>query len=294
MEYNKVEVKNAYEKDTIYTYLKRIGMSENYVRNLRKKEGYILLNGKIAHTDFKINDGDMIEVCKSPNTKTSIMQCVIPLDVVYEDDDILVINKPSGLATSASRSHFSENLSGAILSYMSPKYENFVVRIINRLDKDTAGLVIVAKHSLICKLLNEDGLIEKNYYAICTGKIDYNVIINKNIATVKNELGYNQHKRIISDNGKPAITYVQPISYDGENTLCKINIQHGRTHQIRVHLSSIGHPLLGDEIYGMKSNKINHTALVCKEISFYHPIKKKTIRLDCPFPKDFEKAFKTI
>lgn len=294
MEYNEIVVKNIEPKDTVYTYLKRIGMSENYVRNLRKKEGYILLNSKIAHTDFKINDGDIIELCKSPNTKTSIMQCVIPLDVVYEDDDILVINKPSGLATSASRSHFSENLSGAILSYMSPKNENFVVRIVNRLDKDTSGLVLVAKHSLISKLLSENDYTKKTYYAICTGKIENTITINKNIATVKNELGYNQHKRIISEKGKPAITYVTPISFDGENTLCKITLEHGRTHQIRVHLSSIGHPLLGDEIYGIKSNKINHTALVCKEIIFYHPIKKKTIHLDCPFPKDFEKAFKTL
>lgn len=287
MEYNKLEVKNANKKDTIYTYLKQIGMSENYVKNLRKKEGYILLNGIVAHTDYKIKNGDTLELCKNPNATTSIMQCIIPLDIVYEDDDILVINKPSGLATTPSRSHYAENLSGAILSYMSQKTDNFVVRIVNRLDKETAGLVIVAKHSLISKLLNENDYTKKTYYAICTGKIESPITINKNIATVKNELGYNQHKRIISEKGKPAITYVTPISFDGENTLCKITLEHGRTHQIRVHLSSIGHALLGDTLYGIPSDKISHTALVCKEIELYHPIQKKTITLYCDFPNDF-------
>lgn len=292
MEFNEIIVKDVALKDTIYTYLKRNGYSENYVKNLRKKGGYILLNNKIAFTDARINNGDILKLNKNPNTSTSIMQCVIPLDIVYEDEDLLIVNKPSNLSTSASRSHFSENLSGAILSYMSRKTDNFVVRIVNRLDKETAGLIIVAKHSYISNLLNENDYTKKTYYAICRGEIKEPITIDKNIATIKNELGYNQHKRIISNDGKPAITYVTPVSFDGKNTLCKISIEHGRTHQIRVHLSSINHPLLGDGLYGEPSEEISHTALLCKEIELYHPIKKKTILLSCPFPDDFKTAFK--
>ena len=293
MEFNEIIVNNIQPKDTIYTYLKRIGFSENYVKNLRKKEGYILLNNKIAFTDARITNGDVLKLNKNPNASTSIMQCIIPLDIVYEDDDILVVNKPSNLSTSASRSHYSENLSGAILSYMSQKTDNFVVRIVNRLDKETAGLVIIAKHSYISNLLNENDYTKKVYYAICTGEIKEPLTIDKNIATIKNKLGYNQHKRIISTDGKPAITYVTPVIFDGKNTLCKMSLKHGRTHQIRVHLSSINHPLLGDNLYGEPSEKISHTALLCKEIELYHPIKKKTIHLSCPFPDDFKTAFKT-
>ena len=288
MKYNKLIIDNSQNNDTIYTYLKRNGFSENYVRNLRKQEGYILLNSQSAHTDFKIKNGDMLEICKNPNTTTSIMQCRIPLDIVYEDDDLLIVNKPSGLATSASRSHYAENLSGAILNYMLKKDANFVVRIINRLDKDTAGLVMVAKHSLISRLLNESEQIDKTYYAICTGIMEKSLTINAKIETTKNDLGYNNHKRIISNNGKEAITHLQPIKQLSNYTLCKVNIEFGRTHQIRVHCAHIRHPLLGDKLYGEKSDLITHTALVCKEIKFYHPLKKETILAECEFPKDFQ------
>lgn len=292
MEYNIIKIENIEKKDTVYTYLKRAGFSENYVKNLRKKEGYILLNDKIAHTDFIIKNGDVLKLNKNPNTKTSIMHCIIPLDVVYEDNDILVINKPSGLTTSPSRSHYTENLSGAILAYMSKKDNNFVVRIVNRLDKDTAGLVMIAKHSTIAKLLNENTEINKTYYAICTGEISKKLLINQPIETTKNELGYNNHKRVISPKGKPAITYVTPLLFDGANTLCKINIEHGRTHQIRVHLSHIGHSLLGDELYGQKSELISHTALACCEIAFTNSETKKEHCFKCPIPNNFIKAFK--
>lgn len=292
MEFNLEVVKNCKEKQTIYTYLKSIGYSENYVKNLRKKEGYIYLNEQVAHTNFIVKNGDVLKLYKNPNTKTSIMQCILPLNIVYEDEHILVVNKPSGLCTLASRSHYKENLSGAIINYMLNKDSNFVVRIVNRLDKDTAGLVIIAKHSLISKLLNETQ-INKTYYAICTGEIKNTTTINEKIETTLNEFGYNNHKRVISPNGKDAITHCTPIIFDGENTLCKINIKYGRTHQIRVHMSHIAHPLLGDELYGTKSNEISHTALVCKEITFIHPITKQKIELNIKFEPDFINAFKS-
>lgn len=291
MKYNKIIISNKEQKDTIYTYLKRNGYSENYVKNLRKQEGFILLNGKNAHTDFKIKNGDVLETIYSPNPKTSIMQCVIPLDIVYEDEHILVINKPSGLSTSASRSHYTENLTGAIIHYIQDKDENFVVRIINRLDKDTAGLILVAKHSLASKLLNEKTEIKKTYFAICTGEIKEPITINAPIETTLNELGYNNHKRIISLSGKPATTHCTPLIFDGTNTLCRITIEHGRTHQIRVHMSHVGHALLGDELYGKKSTKISHTALVCKELSFIHPFTKQKIELSAQFENEFISAF---
>ncbi len=290
MKYNETIVVDAIKNDTIYTYLKRTGFSENYLKNLRKKEGYILLNGIVAYTNDRVKDKDTISTMQNPNTITSIMHCVIPLDVVYEDDDLLVVNKPSGLSTSASRSHYTENLTGAILNYMKEKDNNFVVRIINRLDKDTSGLIIVAKHSLCAKKLNEEVKIQKTYYAIATGKIDSKLTVNKNIATTINDLGYNNHKREISENGKPAITHIEPVLFDGTNTLIRAQIEYGRTHQIRVHLSSIDHALLGDELYGQKSSLINHTALTCKQVSFLHPFKNKKIELEIPLDLDIENA----
>ena len=296
MEYNEIIVKNPKPKEKIYSYLRRNGISENYIKNLRKKEGYILKNGAVAHSDNYVSDNDVISLCKNPNTRTSIMLCTLPLDIVYEDDDILIINKPSGVSILASRSHYCENISGAILNYMLPKDPNFVVRIVGRLDIDTSGLFIVAKHSLIANLLSlkRDNIV-KIYYAIIMGEIRNIITINKNIDTVKNDKGFNDRKRVITDfGGKPAITHVYPVAFDGKNTLCRINIEHGRTHQIRLHLSSINHPLIGDELYGIKSEEISHAALICKEIKLVNPINGKKIELSIDYPEDFKHAFNSI
>ena len=135
---------------------------------------------------------------------------------------------------------------------------------------------------------NENEVINKTYYAVCEGIIDKNLTINKNIDTLKNEYGYNVQKRVISKNGKKAITYVEPIKVYNNRTLLKIALKHGRTHQIRVHLSSINHPLIGDELYGQKSDDINHTALSCSEMSFIHPITNENINLKVDIPKDIQ------
>ena len=306
MEYTEIKVQDVKQKEKIYTYLKRLGFSENYVKNLRKKEGYILLNNQIAHSDFILKNGDIIKISTSPNQKSSIMQTKLPLNIVYEDENILVVNKPSGLSTSPSKSHYTENLSGAVLSYMLPHNSNFVVRIIGRLDKETSGLIIVAKNSISANFYSNCNQITKTYYAIVNGKIEDELVIDKKIDTTTNELGYNNLKRVVTNNGKDAITYVHPIAYDGVNTLCKINIKYGRTHQIRVHLSYIGHPLVGDTVYGEKSKLISHTALVCKEIEL--PLfnldfitnqnktigQNKKIHLEIEFPDDFKSAFNTL
>jgi len=287
-EFNKIIIENCTTKQTIYEYLKANGFSENYCRNLRKKEGYIKLNNKIVFSNAIIKNGDVLEVYKNPNCNNKILENDIQLDIVYEDEDILVVNKPSVLATMPTRSHYAQNLSGAVAKYMKNKDENFLVRIVNRLDKDTAGLVVIAKHSLISNLLNSGNYIEKYYYAICTGVIAENLVIDKKIATTLNELGYNNNKREINENGKPAITYVKPIKNNGSYTLCKIHLKHGRTHQIRVHMSSIGYALLGDELYGQKSALIDHTALACCEMTINHPLKNKVINLKIDLPLDMK------
>lgn len=289
--YNKVSVKNSLDGETIYLYLKRNGFSENYIKHLRKKEGYIKLNGEIAFTNKIVKNGDILELYKNPNTKSWHNICTVPLNIVYEDDDILTIKKPSNMPTIPSKLHLSYNLVGAINNYMLKKDSNFTVRIINRLDKETSGLVCVAKHSVISNLLNENDYIQKTYLAIVTGKIEKEIIIEKGIMTTKNELGINNHKRIISDEGKKAITYVKPVGFDGENTLCEFKLKNGRTHQIRVHMASINHPLLGDSLYGETSDKISHTALVCYKMKILNPITKKEINLKIDLPNDFKKAF---
>ena len=289
MDYTTFQIKDN-ESKNIYYFLKNKGFSENYISNLRKTQNAIILNGITANTRYKIKSGDKLEILNSPNAKTNIQKCNIALDIVFEDAYYLLIYKPSGLSCMPNRSHYDLNLAGGIMTYMEAKDPNFTLRIMNRLDKDTAGFILVAKSSVALQEVKD---IDKTYYAICKGEINNDVVINKKIETVSNN-GINEHKRIISENGKEATTFVYPISSNKEASLLKIKIKHGRTHQIRVHLSSIEHPLIGDEIYGQKSKLISHTALVCNEFSFYHPYASQNLYFSHPFPSDFKNTCDTL
>lgn len=289
-QYQTIIVNLPRPKETIYTYLKNLGHSENYLKNLRKQLGYIYLNGESVFINKRVFHNDELKIHTNPNTKTSIMHCIIPLDIVFEDDYLLVINKPSNLATMPTKSHFSKNLSGAIAYYMKDKDENFVVRIVNRLDKETAGLIVVAKNSLICNTLNRSNYISKKYYALCNGRANKDTyIISKNITTTLNSYGFNNNKRTTTLNsGKSAKTIVNVEKQYHDYFLASMTLENGRTHQIRVHMESIGHSLIGDKLYGQESSLISHTALVCKEINFVHPITNTSLHFCIDFPDDFK------
>lgn len=287
MAYKKYIIEKQYK--SVYFFLKSNGFSENFITNLRKKEGYIKVNDNIVNIRKPLSQGDELCIEDSPNTKTSIMHCILPLNIVYEDEYYLIVNKPSGLDCMPNKSHYSSNLAGAICYYFNDK-ENFVLRIINRLDKDTAGLILVAKSSIAQKDVKD---IKKTYYAVCKGKIDKDIVIDKKIETIVNG-GINEKRRIVSEQGKEAKTFVHPIKIGENYSLLALSLIHGRTHQIRLHLSSISHPLVGDELYGEKDEEVNHTLLICKEFSFFHPYLNKTLNFEIDFPEDFKKYIEKI
>lgn len=287
MKFREYRLQSNYKN--IYYFLKDNGFSENFITNLRKNEGSLIVNGKIANTKTPLEKDDLLEINPSPNAKTTIMHCILPLDIVYEDEYYLLINKPSNLSSMPNKSHYSSNLAGAICYYFKDK-EDFVLRMINRLDKDTSGLILIAKDSISQKDVKN---IKKTYYALCEGKIDNDTTINKKIETITNN-GINDKKRIISNNGKEATTFVHPMRSNEKASLVSLQLEYGRTHQIRVHLSSIGHPLIGDELYGQKSDLIDHTALVCGEFSFFHPYLKRQLDFKIAFPEDFVKCMDSL
>lgn len=269
--------------DSVYYFLKDNGFSENFITNLRKVKGYILIDNQIATTKSFLPKNATLSICNNPNQKTTIMHCILPLDIVYEDAYYLLVNKPSGISTMPNRSHYSENLGGAICHYLQNNQPDFTLRILNRLDKDTSGLVLVAKNSIAQKDIKN---IEKTYLALCEGVIDEPCTISKPILTVRDN-GVNQQKRVVSEQGQAATTFVLPIKTIENTTLLSITLKQGRTHQIRLHLSSIGHPLVGDALYGKASDRINHAALCCNKLSFYHPYLKKKLSFSAPLPQDF-------
>lgn len=293
MDFTKITVVDAKFKENISSYLRRHDISYRYLQKLKKNFGNIKLNGQIVSGDFKIKNNDIIEIKNNMDTKSSIQTCIIPLDIVYEDDYMLVVNKPSNLATMPTKSVYDYNLAGAIMYYMRDKDHNFVCRIINRLDKEASGLVIVAKNSFTASFFNSNkDAIKKTYHALATGLIDKKTIIDKKISTITDELGRNQRQRIIDEeNGLEATTIISPIKYlkTLNATLVEVEIINGRTHQIRLHTSSIDHALFGDTIYGKPSSEISHTALICKQLEIKHPVLDKIIKLNIPYPADIQR-----
>lgn len=279
------------EKDfpKLYYCLKSYGLAESYISKLRRDPSFLQINGQKADMRSKVNHGDNVEFALNVGKKSEFKTCEIDLKIVYEDEYVLVIDKPALLPSIPTKSHYDFNLAGAVCNYMKTQTDNFVYRIINRLDKDTSGLVVIAKNLLF---YNKIGKIEKTYEALCKGKIDHKMEINKPILTLT-ENGINAHKRIISPLGKEATTFVTPIISNEKISHIRLTLLHGRTHQIRVHLSSINHALLGDQVYG-SDKTLSHTALICKEISFVHPITQETLYFSASYPEDFANILKQI
>lgn len=290
MNYHKVNVENPRKDETIYTYLKNLGFSENYLKNLRKNSQNVLCNGQVAFLNAKLFGGEQLLINDNPNTTTSIQKCQIPLDIVFEDDTMLVVNKPAGISCMPNQAHYNNNLSGAIMNYMQDK--PFVLRMINRLDKDTQGLIIVAKNAVAYKSIFEN--TQKTYQAIVCGTLTAPLTLDGNIKDELLPCGRIDIRRKVAPDGKKAITHVKPLKVFNHHTLVEVNIEFGRTHQIRVHLSHAGFPLLGDYLYGQESQIIPHTALVCKRMRVVHPISKQTLDFEVEYGKSFKSALQQI
>ncbi len=289
-----IEEISSLKQPTIFFFLKEHGFSEHYIKDLRHKKDGIRLNGVPVTIREKITIGDVLEIAKNPSAPSQIDFCEGDLDIIFEDEDFLIVNKPHNLACIPTRSHYAMNLGGQICKYMQETLEqtDFVLRIANRLDRETAGIVVIAKNVLAYNSLN----LQKEYHAICKGKVEQNITIDKPILTLTHN-GINQQKRIISPNGKPAVTHVEILQYlqdplhRKDLTLVKLKLETGRTHQIRVHMSEIGHPLVDDSIYNSNSQNFensSHTMLLLKNIVFTHFRTGKTVTLSVPYPDDWK------
>ncbi len=266
----------------IYYFLKDNGFSESLISNLRKRTGALIIDGISKTMRDGISNGEELSVTFVDTKPTQLEFNDLQLDILFENDDLLVVNKPAGVPTIPSKSHFSDNLAGCVAKYMQKRNEPFVFRAIGRLDRETSGIVVLALNQYAA----EKTKVEKTYYALCHGTFDKkNFAIEKPILT-ENEGGINIRKRQISSDGKPATTFVKVLENKGENSLIELKLVHGRTHQIRLHLSSIGHPLCGDRLYGTK-DKFSRTMLHCGKAKITLPDNKK-IEVNTPFPKDFE------
>lgn len=263
----------------IRDFLRNFGVSSALLTKLKQDENGIKLNGKFAKAIEVLKSGDTLTVnIKNSGKMPEKFECE-NVKVAYNDEDILVLNKPPLMPVHESRNHRGDTLANVAACYME---SDCAFRAVYRLDRDTSGLVLIAKNELAASKLA--GKIKKDYYAVVSGKFEGEGTIDLPIRRVQESI----IERGVFDDGERAVTHYEAIKTDGENTLLKLNLETGRTHQIRVHFSHLGAPLLGDTLYGGSCEKINRQALHCKTIYFTHPITYEKITVDCDFPNDFK------
>src|SRR5690625_159500 len=274
----------------IRDYLSQIaGLSKRLIIKAKQQEGAILINDEHRTVRYVLKHGDVLEVIFPPEEISPYLQPeLLPLDIVYEDADVLVVNKESGMPTMPSCIHTSGTLANAILYYYQEQRLPYTVHVVTRLDKDTSGLVLIAKHQYshsFLSMMQRKNEIERIYTAVVHGEMeDRQGLIDQPIGRHPSSI----IERIVTSDGQEARTFFHVQKMRDNLSFVKVRLKTGRTHQIRVHFASIGHPLLGDDLYGGTREKMNRQALHCSELTFQHPFSKKELALTAQLPADME------
>lgn len=273
---------------TIKDFLKEKGYSRQNVVELKKMSESILIDGKWEYVTYRVQEGNLLQIhIKKMESSEKIVPVDLPFPILYEDEDILVINKPADMPTHPSLNHYENTLANAAAFYFANKDETFCFRCINRLDRDTTGLTILAKHMVSCSMLQEDMLkreIKREYLAIVDGVVKEDEGIIE--APIGRKEGSTIERMVDYEKGERAVTHYKVIERKQKLSLVSLRLETGRTHQIRVHMASIGHPLIGDFLYNPSDKQMKRQALHAWHLSFRHPITKEEMCFEAPIPDD--------
>ena len=271
-------------------FLRSLGYSSQVIIALKKIPQSILLNGKWEYVNRKMNTDDILTIHIEENESSPhITPVPLPLNIVYEDEDILVINKPADMPIHPSMNNHDNTLANAVAYYFGSKGIPYVFRCVNRLDRDTTGLTVLAKHMLSAGILSEQvraRALHREYQAIVSGtSLPDSGIIDAPIARVT---GSTIEREVNFDTGETAITHFKTIKRDFTRNLSLISLrlETGRTHQIRVHMKHLGYPLIGDFIYNPDKTYINRQALHSYRLTFTHPITGEAMDFTAQLPDD--------
>ncbi len=254
----------------------------------------ILVNGKTIKNSYTLKENDQIEV-KDYEENTDILPENIPLDIYYEDDDLIVVNKPSGMVVHPAPGNYTGTLVNALMYHttnLSTVNTNIRPGIVHRIDADTSGLLLVAKndkaHNILAEAIQKKEVV-REYVALVEG------IIKEDTATIDAPIGRDIHNRkkmcVTGDNSKEAVTHIKVLERYSDATLIRCKLETGRTHQIRVHLSYIGHPVVNDPVYGRRKliNPKFGQMLHAEKLEFVHPTTKEYMEFTAPVPEEFTK-----
>lgn len=285
-------IEPEYDSFTIREYLSLKGYPNAVFVQLKKTPESVLLNGIWAYMRTKLSAGDELFIRLEESTSSAhILPVSMPLSICYEDEDILAVNKPAQMPVHPSLNHYDHTLANAVCGYYNDQEIPYTFRCVNRLDRDTTGLTLIAKHMLSSAILSTAAArreISREYIAIASGKTPESGTIDAPIGRVA---GSTIERQIDFENGERAITHYRRLAYHDGLSLLSLHLETGRTHQIRVHLKSIGHPLIGDFLYNPTDTTIKRQALHSYRLTFSHPITGESFVLTAPLPDDMHCLF---
>ena len=286
----------AFNGKSAQTFLQaQHGFSTGLIRKIKKDPNGLRINGKPAYFTQRVCTADQIEIIveKGDENSDSILPCAGSLSIIYEDADLLILDKPAGIATHPSQHNRDRSVAGQVMRYYHAQGKNFVFRCVTRLDKGTTGLMVIAKNAYANERLIEQlhsSMFIREYLALAAGVLNGSGVIDAPIARCADSV----IKRCVDKKGDCAVTHYRVIAQDGEKTLVRLRLETGRTHQIRVHMAHIGHPLSGDFLYGEERADFPRPALHSAYIALHHPVTGALMEWTSPLPEDMQAVFRQI
>lgn len=291
---------------TVKTILqRRLGVSRKLLSRIKLTERGVMLNGERVFISVPVKTGDTVSVSLEKETSADILPEPIPFDIVYEDEALLIVDKAAGVIVHPTHGHYTGTLANGVVHYWQKKGERFRFRPVHRLDQETSGLIAIAKNAYVHQHISEQliaGEVTKKYTALVHGcpSVPEGTIDGP----IDRDPG-EPHRRIVTPSGYPALTYYRVAEAYGDGARVELRLGTGRTHQIRVHMTSIGHPLIGDKFYGLPGlaelpepaceriarldGAISRQALHASELGFRHPLTGEAMTFKSELPADMRK-----
>lgn len=267
---------------------KNLRFSSRFIKKLTSKRGYLLINDEPVTVRYIVQAGDILCIrIPAENRSESVRPEHLPLKIVYEDDWFIILNKDAGVPSIPSQIHPTGTIANGLLAYYDKHNLPYTIHIVTRLDKDTSGLMLIAKHQYSHSLLSQmqkENKLKRTYVALVEG------VIKQNSGTIRRPIRRKQGsiiEREVAADGQKAITHFEVLNRYADYSYVTVQLETGRTHQIRVHFSWLGHPLLGDNLYGGGLEKVKRQALHCQQLQFNHPITKETLLFRSSPPEEW-------